>query len=409
MTKNQTQVLHFLKKEFPELLKKKNSLCLSKKSESVLGRIYGLLIKADKSFHSNKKNIQVDDIELHSKYNDVHVDDYIPREIISKIKGYDRHQQLCIVFHNSRRYNIKLLYPITCVSETKGWTQRFFQDAIYKIYLWLYVADKYASKHCSNIMNLHFYFTDHTKQLGKSDLEPLDMIHVNTAFTSSCSKETDIYLFRHEEWFKVFIHETFHNLGFDFSEMDCSHVDKKLNSLFPLNNTFKLYESYCELWAESLHSLFFLFFKGYNKSEAITKYETVLQYETIHSVFQCVKLLNHYQLTYDQVTNKTCHISKKAREKYRENSPVFSYYVIKTIFLLSWNDCMEWCSNNNDNLFQFSKSPKAQILFAGLIERLYKSDRVLSNISFMENWFKSNKNSGHEQYIMRNMRMTLYG
>jgi hypothetical protein len=165
--------------------------------------------------------------------NDIFFNEYITEsqriEIAEKIKASDRFQQTFKIFHNGDKYNIKFVYPIVEVSETKSRIQGFFQDAIYKIYLWLYVADKYASKHCSSTMNLHFYFTDHMKRLGSVDLEALDMIHVNTAFTTSCSNETDIYLFRREEWFKVFIHETFHNLGFDFSEMNCIDINKKLN------------------------------------------------------------------------------------------------------------------------------------------------------------------------------------
>jgi len=409
MTRNQTLLTSFLKREFPELLKKKRGLHPSKKSTSVLGKLYDLIIKADKSFHSNQKNIQVGNIELHSNEQEIQPDSFIPREIVEKIKASDRFQQMYKILHNGDIYNIKFVYPIMNASETKVRIQTFFQDAIYKIYLWIYVADKYASKHCSNTMNLHFYFTDHMKRLGVVESEPLDMIHVNTAFTTSCSKETDIYLFRREEWFKVFIHETFHNLGFDFSEMDCSNIDKRFNMVFPLNNKFKIYESYCETWAETLHILFLLFFKGFNKLDAIVKFETVLQYETVYSVFQCVKILNHYKITYDQLTNKTCSISKKAREKYLEKSPVFSYYVIKTIFLLSWNDFMEWCLNNNQNVLQFNKTPTTQLSFVNLIVELHKSEHVLKIIDVMEKWFKLNKHGRHDPYIMVNMRMTLHG
>jgi hypothetical protein len=409
MTRKQTILTNFLKREFPELLKKKQVLIPSKKSLSVIRKLYDLILKADKSFHSNKKHIQTGIIELRSKDEAILIDSFIPREIEEKIKAADRFHETCKILHNGDVYNINFIYPIMNVSETKALVQRFFQDAIYKIYLWLYVADKYASKSCSSTMNLHFYFTDHMKQLGAVDLQALDMIHVNTAFTSSCSKETDIYLFRREEWFKVFIHETFHNLGFDFSEMNCIHINKKLNMVFPLNNDFKVYESYCEMWAETIHILFLLFFKGYDKSNAISKFETILQYETVYSLFQCVKMLNHYKITYDQLTNKTCSISKKAREKFLEKSPVFSYYVIKTIFLLSWNDFMEWCLNNNQNLLQFNKTQNTQLSFVDLISELYKSDRVLSNIQTVENWFKMNKPGFHDPYIMRNMRMTLHG
>ena len=176
-----------------------------------------------------------------------------------------------------------------------------------------------------------------------------------------------------------------------------------------LYNKFKIYESYCETWAETLHILFLLFFKGFNKLDAIVKFETVLHYETVYSVFQCVKILNHYKITYDQLTNKTCSISKKAREKYLEKSPVFSYYVIKTIFLLSWNDFMEWCLNNNQNVLQFNKTPNTQLSFVNLIVELHKSEHVLKIIDVMENWFKLNKHGRHDPYIMVNMRMTLHG
>jgi hypothetical protein len=410
MSHSSARLTRFIKTEFKELIKKKNNLHLSKKGISVIGKLYDLIVKADKSFHSNQKHIQIENMEVHLKQEEIQIDSFIPREIVAKIKAADRFQQKCKILHNGDTYNIKFVYPIIdAIIETKTRIQRFFQDAIYKIYLWLYVADKYASKYCSSIMNLHFYFTDHMKRLGSIDLEALDMIHVNTAFTSSCSKETDIYLFRREEWFKVFIHETFHNLGFDFSEMDCSNIDKQMNTLFPLNNTFKIYESYCEMWAETIHILFLLFFKGYDKKDALVKFETVLQYETVYSVFQCVKMLNHYQITYDQLTNKNCPISKKAREKYKEKSPVFSYYVIKTIFLLSWNDFMEWCLNNNPNLLQFNKTSTTQMSFFDLIYGLHKSERVLKNIAFMENWFKLNKRGNHDPYIMLNMRMTLNG
>jgi hypothetical protein len=403
MDHQQAYLLKFLKSEFPELLKKKNALPISKKSVSVIGKLYDLIIKADKSFHSHQKNFHIEPIELKSKQEDINVDGFIPTEIALKIKHADRFQQSYTILHNGDRYNVKFVYPIMDTSETKGRVQRFFQDAIYKIYLWLYVADKYASKYCSSIMNLNFYFTDHMKSLGKTDLEALDMIHVNTAFTSSCSKITDIHLFRREEWFKVFMHETFHNLGFDFSEMECTHIDAKMNSVFPLNNTFKLYEAYCETWAETVHILFLLFFKGYNKSTALAKFGTVLQQETVYSVFQCVKMLNHYQLTYDQLSSRT------AITKYREKSPVFAYYLVKTIFLLSWNDFIDWCSHHNKNILQFNKTPNTQNSFVDLILSLRRSERFLSNISFMENWFKTNKNVGHAAYIMRNMRMTLHG
>ena len=35
-----------------------------------------------------------------------------------------------------------------------------------------------------------------------------------------------LFIFRNEEWFKALIHETFHNMGFDFSCIDSSIPDR---------------------------------------------------------------------------------------------------------------------------------------------------------------------------------------
>jgi regulator of sigma D len=406
--KNTGLMTYFLRHEFNDLFKKQNRLKISHRSKSILVTLYNLIKKADSQFHKSKTiSIQSGLFEMKPKADILNIDNHIPKEILNKIRGSDRFQQNFTIKHNGDNYNVSFVYPILGTFDSKSVVQRFFQDCIYKIYLWLYVSDKFASKNCSNTMNLYFYFTDHVKLLASTDLEALDMIHVNTAFTSSCSKVTDICLFRREEWFKVFIHETFHNLGLDFSEMDCKTIDMRLNQMFQLNNTFKMYESYCETWAETIHFLFLSFFKGYDLKNAISNFETILHYESIHSAFQCVKILNHFHVRYDQLIDKTNGVSKAARLKYKELTPVFSYYVLKTIFLLSWNNFIEWCTLKNDNLLQFNKTLRSQMAFVDLMFQLHKSDRVLNVLRRIENWFHTKKNAGHDAHIMKNLRMTL--
>jgi hypothetical protein len=98
--------------------------------------------------------------------------------------------------------------------------------------MWLYVANHYASRECSQKMNIYIYFTDFKKVLPTSER----MIHrenANTAFTTSCQTVTEINLYREEEWFKVLIHETFHNLGLDFSEVDDKSSRNAILKIFP--------------------------------------------------------------------------------------------------------------------------------------------------------------------------------
>ena len=58
-----------------------------------------------------------------------------------------------------------------------------------------------------NIKNLYL-FTNHKKLLPSKEII-LNTSHVNSAYTYACREDT-MTIFRQEEWFKVFIHETFH-------------------------------------------------------------------------------------------------------------------------------------------------------------------------------------------------------
>ena len=49
-------------------------------------------------------------------------------------------------------------------------------------------------------------------------------------------KKKQKYLYiEKEEWFKVFIHETFHSLCLDFSMITISNLNKKIKNIFPID------------------------------------------------------------------------------------------------------------------------------------------------------------------------------
>ena len=59
-----------------------------------------------------------------------------------------------------------------------------------------------------------------SKSLPDTNTSTLGPDNVNTAFTLACSPNSEMVIFRREEWKKVFIHETFHTYGLDFSSHD---------------------------------------------------------------------------------------------------------------------------------------------------------------------------------------------
>ena len=135
--------------------------------------------------------------------------------------------------------------------ETNKKIEDYLDECLMKIFLWLYVVQIYSKKGCS-IKWMFIWFSSHKKILN-SDKSVLNTLNVNSAFTTSCKENTEICLYEKEEWFKVFIHETFHNLGLDFSNNNNKQNDVLIEQLFNIqsnNDGFRVYESYCEVWAE---------------------------------------------------------------------------------------------------------------------------------------------------------------
>jgi L-rhamnose isomerase len=69
---------------------------------------------------------------------------------------------------------------------------------------------------------IYIYHTSLLKILPNTNVDILNENNVNTAFTRTCPSNSEIVVFRKEEWFKVFIHETFHSFGIDFASMNTS-------------------------------------------------------------------------------------------------------------------------------------------------------------------------------------------
>jgi hypothetical protein len=108
------------------------------------------------------------------------------------------------------------------------------------IIMWLYILNEYASKQCASNLVVYFYFTSLEKHLPKSNIHVLNENNVNTAFTTTCPKDAEIVIYRKEEWFKVFIHESFHNFALDFSDMNNTECTTYILNIFPLQSEVNL-------------------------------------------------------------------------------------------------------------------------------------------------------------------------
>jgi hypothetical protein len=295
-----------------------------------------------------------------------------------------------------------------------------FDRYVNSMILWLYILHCYAPRVCVKMLNIYIYMTSLLKQLPNKQNEILNEINVNTAFTSSCPTDAEIIIFRREEWFKVFIHESFHTFGLDFSNMNNDKVNKCILEIFDVNSKVNAYEAYTEYWAEMLNVLFCCFFELKDKKDVntfLSNAEYLINLERKYSLFQLVKTLNYMDLNYKSLFTKT-EQAYLNRENYKENTNVLSYYILKTILLNNFQEFLHWCDKHNYSLYNFNKTIHNQLAFCEFIRKNYKTKRMLENIedtelflSKLENKKRKKQSHSHNQshltYILINMRMSI--
>jgi hypothetical protein len=325
---------------------------------------------------------------------------YIPDPIQKVIEQECKHTlQFSFQLNMERTYTIHMCLPKKTVDEN-GTLPKVLRIRIHKMITWLIFLNPMIQSSCSQHVSIFFYDISAKKSLFESNhihiqnssykeesknestveptgqIEPttptvLDRKHINTAFTTSCQSATSIYVFRREESEKVFLHETCHNLGIDFlqsSDEDIQMLDRQLRDNFMLNDfDIRWNESYCETWARIFHTMLFVLYEKPQSSTTTTmtrrtvgkkrrqlktdnsiempkvfyaKWRRYFYYEQLFSLMQSTKLLNHYGLSLKDLGKM------EFREKYRENTHGFSYFVLTSILIFYVSDFMDFSHEN---------------------------------------------------------------
>lgn len=291
---------------------------------------------------------------------------------------------------------------------SKKYMHHHIDEHFKKMYMWLYIASKYASPQCSKYVKVNVYFTHRKKKLP-NEYGVIDREHANTAFTTSCKTETEIDIFREEEWFKTFIHETFHNLGMDFSANGSHHSNEMMYAYIPIETDFRLYEAYTECWAEIIHSLFVAFYhtKKHSSSSMSSIFNAILNNERRFAVFQCEKVLSHYNMELSDLFKQN-KLATIRRNNYKENTSVLSYYVFKMILIYNAKDFMLWTSKNNNNSINFNKKPdhKKEMRLANFIKKRIVDPTLTKMLDKSNKYLKENHNK--KNMTTQSLRMTVY-
>jgi hypothetical protein len=226
------------------------------------------------------------------------------------------------------------------------------------------------------------------------------------------------------------MHETFHNFGLDFSDMNSQSTicNERILSIFPINSDVNLYEAYTEFWAELMNAVFCSYYLTTNKisqkgeqvseselmEELLSNFDFFINFERTYGFFQLVKTLDFMGLTYKDLYSKKPESVALRNTLYKENSNVLSYYIIRPILMNNYQGFLAWCNKNNFSLLQFKKTNKNLEDFCDFIKSNYKTKSMVDSINCMQKFIVKLRKMKHSKktnegidFALSNMRMSL--
>ena len=414
-TNESEEIMKLFMPHFNKFLVKKTPL-KQKKMDNILSIFYNEIKLA--SIWANTKNtinkIQTQLKEANNKDDSIpkwilqesqYIPEFIQSYIIKHLKGY-------IIFSckiNDR--NIKIYFGLLNNADFNALGK--FDKYVKRMIIWLKIAFLYAPDRCSKNLNIFCFLTPFKKQLPGNQFEILSDKNCNSAVTTSCRPHGEILLYRQEEFMKVFIHESFHTLGLDFSNMPLYGFNKKVRYVFPLNSEFNLFEAYAEFWANTMNCLITAYDLLDDKDDVDNFHlysDFCMQFEQIFSLFQMVKTLDFMGIEYTNLYNTDDASNSIRRYLFKEKTNVFAYYIVKNILLYNNVEFLIWCKNHNNNIVSFNKTSNNLEHFWQFIISLYNKPGFLKDIENMESVLKNIKGKcscPNHNTLTKTMRMSL--
>jgi hypothetical protein len=327
----------------------------------------------------------------------------IQLDIRLRIESWNVRRKLFIItLHSGRKVKIDFIFKHVDLPFN-------FKQIYEKMFIWLSFLDTHSKLECSKTLHVYIFLTDYLKFMPSNLGEELDKFNVNTAFTFSCKRSNEIFIYRKEELLKVFIHETFHSFGLDFSDCNQEFANMIIKNKFTAiddKKDYNIYESYCEIWAQLINIL--LITSYINQYIEYTEWKKninkLLSYERRWSIFQLSKILLHYGFEYTELFNKNEIIYRESK------TSVFSYFFLRAIAMVNLDDFLKWSKSNNRHYMYFRNT---KLNIGSYCNFLCSNSQ---NASFIRDLIKSrdyisslNRNNANAQFVLKTLRMSFFG
>ena len=373
-----------------------DAIDFSQETRNMIDEFFRRIHESEKQWNKNRISItRTLRVLKPSELNEKVKKDYkiIPSNIRKSIETTcQKLHEVCIHFHN-RSYYLHICGPLSMKNT-------HIDSIIHHTYLWLSFVNDYVDPECAQNVNIFLFMVSNMKYVPHEHNEVIGLDHVNTAFTYSCLPNTDIYIYREEEWYRALIHETFHTLGLDFIRMGTTTIhsyEAEIKKMWPVPiPDMRIYETYCEMWAEVLNVMFYVYHENTHLlssggrlplRELKRQWADCMFYERAFSVWQCTKLLAHYNIEYE-------YLPKRAA-LYKENTQGFSYYVLKCILTVHIKHFLHFCAIQWKDRYsvQFKLNGTNLRNYCNLFTRFAHSPPMTYGTRYMHNHLNSKKNT----------------
>jgi hypothetical protein len=256
-------------------------------------------------------------------------------------------------------------------SKTKTISKKILNSIIDRIV----VLGLYKSKSTKIKINIDIFMTPFKKRIT-TDTKILGTREVNSGFSVHNYK---ICIFRKEELNKVLVHELIHYLELDLNVVEFADFYNYFN--VAKSNEIRLNEAYTEILAVLINSII--------KAKNITECKKILNLELKFSLYQVGKILNLYDFM-----NAKDFFKPNDNEKFKQNTSVFSYFIIKTILLFNLDIFLE-------------------LYYSGKIHKYNFKDIVLSIIDhdligIIDTFINHIKTRPKDKALFNTLKMTYY-
>ena len=257
-------------------------------------------------------------------------------------------------------------------------------------------------------VELNIYTSSAKKKCVSSKTRILGANNINSGvsvfkFNENLPIITTVY--RNEEMHKLLIHELIHTYKYDFRFME---FNLKISDFINISRDTKLTpnEAYTEVVTVILNTAA----ESYNfKDHAnFDLFKVMLEYEAQYSLLQCAKILNFYGFTsvedffqpYDN------------RNRFKQNTNVFSYFFIKTALLVNISDLLNFFERYTTKFFIKSGNRhyiKAE--FERLMIKSLKRSQFQKGIGHFFKKVRSGNINGlnTNKTLCKTLRMTIFG